>query len=566
VIGKVGTFAISFLLAYSALVGAPAAAPETEDVALQQARELLTGEHKDTEQAKKLLLEMVQGKGRDPLSLSYAYVYLGYIDDKAGSRQLAIEWFQKALAVEGAPAGILDVARRGLTRPITWIRHLDSVEATAPQGNPPANPTPAARPKKAYLTDQRPVGLAVATGLSAQERRENFEALWKSIDTTYACFALKNIDWAEVGRRYRQRLDAVTGDDDFYLLMFQLVKELKDSHSWLQNYSVPQVAYETVLRTDLFAGKPFVVAGAQAGWEVLSVDGATFKEKMDALRPYWYAFSSERAYRRDVARHLLAGEKGSETRVQLRAPDGRTETLALRRELVVKNRPPVRALAFGLTRQRFVHFGRHPSGLGYIWVESINGREQVADEFDYALEQLRDTPGLILDLRDNTGGFGQQRIVGRFLRKRTLVDIAHVRNGPRHGDLARHDSYLDSTGKWQYTRPVALLVNDLTGSAADLLACNLRSARRVVTVGTTTHGNLSGVSVFAELPCGLVVRISKGYLSDAKGRPIEGNGNVPDITVEPGVLDFLSGRDPVLDRAVSVILDRARVPGRSAVQ
>jgi len=104
---------------------------------------------------------------------------------------------------------------------------------------------------------------------------------------------------------------------------------------------------------------------------------------------------------------------------------------------------------------------------------------------------------------------------------------------------------------------VALLVNDVTVSASDLFACELRSAGRVVTVGTTTHGNLSGVGVYAVLPCGLVVRISNGYVSDAKRRPIEGNGNMPDVTIEPSILDFLNGKDPVLDKAVDLILKPA---------
>jgi C-terminal processing protease CtpA/Prc len=56
------------------------------------------------------------------------------------------------------------------------------------------------------------------------------------------------------------------------------------------------------------------------------------------------------------------------------------------------------------------------------------------------------------------------------------------------------------------------------------------------------------------LPCGLVVRVSNGYLSDTKDRSIEVNGNVPDITVETTIQDFLNGRDPVLERASEVLL------------
>jgi C-terminal processing protease CtpA/Prc len=403
-----------------------------------------------------------------------------------------------------------------------------------------------------------------AVDLSGEERRENFEALWSIIDTTYAGFQLKSIDWLETGRLYRRRLDATESSDEFYKLMFQLVNELKDTHSWLQNYRLPQLAEVADLSIDLFQEKPFVVAvkpgsdasaaGVTAGWEVLSVDGLTIAETMEALRPHLHACSSERAYRREAGRHLLAGERESPATVKLRSLDGVTRTLTLRRLPGASVRPPVHAPGFDLTRQHFVHFGRHPSGAGYIRIESFNGHEEIADEFDRALEGLRNTRGLVLDIRDNPGGFGQSRIVGRLLRKRTLVCVSHVKKGPGHADFESREQFLGPTGTWQYTRPVALLVNDVTGSAADLFACQLRSARRVTTIGTTTHGNLSGVAAFAVLPCGLVVRISNGYVSDGKGRPIEGNGNIPDVEVETTIDDFLNHRDPVLDQAVRLLM------------
>src|SRR5438552_4846988 len=184
---------------------------------------------------------------------------------------------------------------------------------------------------KSYVTDQPPAGLTLAKNLSVKERRENFEALWSVIDTTYAQFRLKSIDWADVGRRYRARLDTLTGDDDFYLLMFQLVNELKDTHSWLDNYKPPMLADVADMPIDMFRGRPFIVGGAKAGWEVLSVDGMTPVEKMESLRPYLRASSSERAFQRQAGRSLLAGKESDPVTLKLRPPDGQTEMLSLGR-------------------------------------------------------------------------------------------------------------------------------------------------------------------------------------------------------------------------------------------
>ena len=423
-------------------------------------------------------------------------------------------------------------------------------------------------PSKGYVTPgPAPTGLEPAKMLSAKEQRENFDFLCQAIDETYADFELKSIDWGEVCRRYQKRLDPAASADQFYRLLFQLVNELKDTHSWLDNYHPALPTSGPGLTVDLFEGKPFIVAvnadseaarlGAKPGSEVLEVDGLSVEDKIEQLRLGLRACSSERAFRREACRYLLAGERDTTVDLKLRLPDGRAQTFALRRTAGVSD-PPRQLCAFDLKQERFVQFGRHPSGLGYIRITSFDGHEEVAQEFDQALEALRTAPGLILDIRDNPGGYGQERIVGRLLQQPTLCAISFIKNGPGHGALKRKDDILEPTGPWQYSGPIALLVNDSTGSAADLFACYLRSAKRVVTVGSTTHGNLSGVAAFAVLPCGLVVRISNGYICDAGGKPIEGNGNAPDVIVAPTISDFLAGRDPVLEKAVALVREKSQ--------
>ncbi|GAG03241.1 unnamed protein product, partial [marine sediment metagenome] len=67
------------------------------------------------------------------------------------------------------------------------------------------------------------------------------------------------------------------------------------------------------------------------------------------------------------------------------------------------------------------------------------------------------------------------------------------------------------------------------------------------------HGNLTGVGAYVVLPCNLVVRVSNGYVCDARGRIIEANGNVPQIHAEPTIADIVNGTDSVLERAVQAL-------------
>jgi C-terminal processing protease CtpA/Prc len=552
----------SRLLALAIIVAFAAPAMSLVDTAaqLRQARQVLTGEKKDADQARRLLLEIVQaGKSAsDPETLIWADIYLGYIEDRAHNRSSAIAWFQLATSVEGASQSSHDLAASGLQRPLDWIRHLDAT-GVRPERVSPASSSSAPPPKppsRAYVTEQPPSGMVLARDLSAKDRRENFESLWQLIDTNYAHFALKSIDWNDVHKRFRARLDAVTNDDDFYLLLFQLVNELRDTHSWLDNYHPTQPTGALDMPTDLFQGKPYVVGGDHAGWGILAVDGMTPAEKIEALRPVLKARSSERAFVRDAVRALLSGQPVEPVTVQLLSPDGKRETLTLKRNGSSRPRPAVPTVQ--LTRQTTVNYAVLPSGIGYIQIESFHGRGEIDDEFSRALEAVRSTPALVLDIRDNPGGFGHPAIVGRLLKGRTDFGISFKRNGPGHNDFSRLDMHAEPSGKWQYTRPIALLVNDITGSAADLFTLEVRSSGHVTVIGSTTHGNLSGTATYAVLPCGLVVRISNAFIADAKGHPVEVNGNRPDIAVEPSVQDYLAKRDPVLDRAVEVLLKNSK--------
>jgi len=432
--------------------------------------------------------------------------------------------------------------------------------------------SPSARTTDARITNQPPAGLEPARNLSAQDRRDNLDALWKAIDTTYAHFELKSIDWNDVGRRYRAQLDEVSSDDGFYRLLSQMVGELRDTHSWLQNYREPPLPQVTSVSVDRIQDKPFVVAvraaseaeraGVKPGWQVLAVDGRTGDEQMETLRPLLHGFSSERAFRREATRHLLAAGQPTRATILMRAPGGDTQTVTLPRESGPTVRRPDPKRDVELTRRENVAFGVLPSGVGYVRIPSFAPRADLDADFDSALVAIRSTPGLILDIRDNTGGFSHSWIVGRFLEKRTETVVSFIKNGAGHGAFRTQPGFDRPTGTWQYTGPVVLLVNDLTGSASDLFVTELRSARRVTVVGSTTHGNLSGTAAYAVLPCNLVVRISNGYVADLAGRPVEVSGNVPDVVVEPTIEDLLGGRDPMLDRAVALLLGKVPPKGQ----
>ena len=518
---------------------------EVESI-LRQASAALQGRGKDAAKARRLLSEITEN-GMGAISahdLCCVYVYLGYMADRRGLREEAISSYEKAAEITDAGA-IAEVAKEGLERPVTWIKELDKGAA------PP--------PYVLWPWDGHDPICRLPETLSREERIHNFEVLAQAIDQTYAHFEVKHIDWAEVVSRYRPRVEAEQTVEEFHELLSDLVCELRDGHSYVFPY--PHLTYRQGpwLAVERFGEGAYVTwvpegseaerKGVETGSEIVEIDGMTVRERLEQRRPH--GRSSEHEFRCSHTKSILSGRENTAARVKLVTPEGRITEVTLARDNSAATRAP-RTYPFEVSTSAWGAHGRHPTGLGYIHLTRASGAR---NWLDMALAELRDTPGLIFDLRGNPGGFGSFSgyVVGRFLTERTRVSVWFRKHGPGRGDLHRIEAYLAPGGKWQYRQPLALLINNGTFSGAEDTSCFLRSAGRVTAIGSSTAGQAGVWSGIALLPCGISVRISMSYACDGDGVPIEGTGNPPDIQVEPTIQDFLAGRDPVIEKAVEVL-------------
>ncbi len=544
--------------------------PEEAKAALTRARNLLKGPDKQTDEAKAILTDLARNSADklSPTDRCYLYVYLGYIEDLDGNRGAAIKWFRKATALKGPKIeGIRNVAQQGLRRPVTRIKHLDEASSTPVS---PGTKSPAGsrgdgvveRIGKGLVLRNQPQGLFPKRVLSKADRMESFNILAEAIDKYYSFFTHKNIDWGQVVERYRPLVENTETAGDFYNLMSEFVSELGDFHSWLCNYhDEPSLGrYRPPMATRRIEGKLVVTAvdenskawkrGLRPGSVIERVDGKSVEEKIEEIEPFIRVYSSRRAFIEQVYRNIICGAQGTKVRLTFLTTSGSKRTATLTRTDTKRRDSFI--VPFPVRRGNFIWFGTHPSGCGYIRIFTFKGRGEIAEEFDYALEKLKATPALIIDVRENPGGYGtaQAAIIGRLISARTKVEIGYTKSGPGHEDFTKRDFYVEPAGKWQYTRPIALLTDAVTGSAADLFVARMISTGRPITVGSTTHGNLTGKCVFVQLPCNLVVRVSRGYVCDTSGRIIETNGNQVQVPAELTIDDVVNGTDSVIERAV----------------
>lgn len=174
---------------------------------------------------------------------------------------------------------------------------------------------------------------------------------------------------------------------------------------------------------------------------------------------------------------------------------------------------------------------------------------------DYIMLSMKNCPGLIIDVRDNGGGdlTNVERLVSRFLDTPITAGYIIHKTGKGHSDFSTPYSftYSPATDHVRWLRPVVVLTNRSTYSAANNFAAIMRTLPQVTQLGATTGGG-GGMPFSSELPCGWAVRMSGSPILDPNGESTE-KGVTPHIAVDITPYDTAMGRDPILDTALEVI-------------
>lgn len=290
-------------------------------------------------------------------------------------------------------------------------------------------------------------------------------------------------------------------------------------------------------------GSPADAAGVEPGWVITRIGSLDAQELFEA------AHESAGVQRAETTIALgatarLDGDEGTSVSIDFVTPAGGSTTLELERvpepgeEVRFGNLPGTHVLQETRTLN---------DGSGYYTLNIFLNPPLVMPGFERFVREHLDAPGIVIDMRGNLGGIITMSTAmgGWFVDEPNLF----------LGELITPDSRLKlvlNPRDVTYAGPVAVLIDEVSISNAELLSAGLKDIGRARIFGNRTAGLLLP-SVVELLPNGDGFQYAFAGYESANGDSPEGIGVVPHVEVLETPETLAGGRDPVLERALEWI-------------
>jgi len=181
--------------------------------------------------------------------------------------------------------------------------------------------------------------------------------------------------------------------------------------------------------------------------------------------------------------------------------------------------------------------------LGYLHVARM-----MWDEFEkfehHIYERGSGKDGLIIDVRDNGGGFTTDHLLT------VLTQPLHAYTVGRNGDIGYpQDRHVYAS----WTKPVVVLCNENSFSNAEIFSHAIKTLNRGKVVGIPTAGGVISTGSANILDLGRMRLPGRGWFLPQNGEDMELYGAVPHVIIDVAPNDLPNGKDPQLEKAIEVL-------------
>ena len=369
-------------------------------------------------------------------------------------------------------------------------------------------------------------------------------------------FALKKIDWAQVSTQFRDEVKTVRSDEDHLKLCSRLLARLRDGHAGIVQSKV-KLPDESQGRTWTGPGVHLLVsggavfvraalgeaatAGVTTGMRVEKIDdepALAWLTKKAAAMGETRGFSTEHQALYAACHMGLADWAGTKIALELTTPEGEAKRVELTRNGGANYAstgplfPPKDLKTFERNS-----CGKTAAGFAYIYLRKIPGNLDA--QLDQMLATIGDAPGLILDMRANSGGgCDHNAVFGRFV--------------PAGKFWGRYPS----KGERPFTGPMVVIVDAGVASAGETVGGMFKEDGRAYMIGDAPTAGMSSSKTTLALPSGLYSAYFSVFSNKARfnrGRGIEGVGVPPHEVVPYDPKELAAGIDTQIRRAEELL-------------
>ncbi|MBI2760893.1 MAG: hypothetical protein HYX51_05650 [Chloroflexi bacterium] len=461
-----------------------------------------------------------------------------------------------------APAGWVEVSPNARVPAGHSLRRVIAVAEKLLQTSRPK--APPCRPIQIPARISPPRSEPNAEPLSRESRLLGLIKIWRVLNDFFPHLEFADLDWPRLPRGWVPRVEAATDTVEYYTVLMELGARLNDSHVHVNHPAqraileklfgthVPPIRLQPVggqaVITRLYDGAED--AGLRVGMIVTHIDGRPVAE-IAAERGRNFSASTPQA--RDVLTYPFTrwGTENSPVELTVEDEDG-SRTIVTRRTVFAF--APMPPLPIAKPVRRVKEFG-------YVDLGAVERQE-----VETAFRRLRNTPGLILDMRGYPKSVPQFTVISRLI-DRPCPSVRFnipLRSGSRRLEWAAGPSRVGwetwDSGNYvvypdpdlHYAGPVVVLIDVRAVSSAEDFCIYLRNAGRATFVGSPTTGTDGNVT-WLRLPGGGTFGFTGMRITYADGSRFQNIGILPDVYAEPTPAGIRAGRDEVLEAGVATL-------------
>lgn len=402
--------------------------------------------------------------------------------------------------------------------------------------------------------------------LTEQDKLYGLAQLWKGVDKNFAFFdQVPELDWDSMYYANIPLVQATGNDYEYVRLLQRICHELQDGHTrvYLPQY-LNQKRNRPAIYTDIIEGHVFVTdvindtiaaLGVAPKMEILKIDGVPVKEYAEAnVKPYAFSSTAQDMDVRLYAYQLLEGWSDDPATLTLKTPVG---------EIIERDLP--RNLQRNHPQSGIMSFEELENGMGVLTIRRFWG-DDFQTVFDSIFPLLKDTKGLIVDVRKNDGGNSDNAV---YVMSHLSSKSFYTSNWSTPVYNAAYDSW-GRDQEWYgepgelvepdgsitpYQQPIAMLIGARTYSAGEDFCSYYQQADIGPMIGSLTAGstgNPTGINLVKDVWAQVCTKRDVFY----DGTEFVGIGVKPDVAVASTAEDYLNGKDTVLAAAIAYLLEK----------